>query len=325
MRITKPVSNLTAKIVSVVFAVVLWLIISLHAPFTYKVLMPIKYNGPSEGYIMTGSHPEKALVRIKGTGKSLLVFYIRRMFNPKLHYAMASLYGFSTKGKHQIDLDKNKVNLGDDSNLEVESILENAFFSIEIDRIDTRTIPVDLDNLPIFSVEKGYILVEKPQAKPGIVVVKGPVDTLDTMKTIIISSFLRNRVSPKDSVLKARLGKNLSEFVTIDPETINLHFSIEKLTQKVLTGMPLIFKDFPGKNVPHFIPDTLSVKIEGPESIVSRLEADDVLVTVRYQAFLEVRGKGENILKPEIILPEGTSIVTVTPEFLRFSVDPVND
>ena len=317
-------SHLTAKILSVLFAVVLWLVITLHTTFSYKVYLPIKYFGPSEGFIMTGSYPEKALVYIQGTGRSLLVFSIKRILNRDQHYVTVSLTGFTKKGKHLIDLDKTKINLGENSTLVVENILENASFSVEIERIDTRSIPVDLDNLPDFTVENGYVLIGKPQAKPGIVVVKGPVDTLDTMNTIKISSFPSRKVSIKNPVLQASLGENLSEFVTTDPETINLHFTIEKLVQKIFTGVPLVLKNFPDGNIPYFFPDSLNVAVEGPESSISELKADDVLVTVRYQEFLELSAQGVSNIKPKIKLPENVIAVSVTPDMVQFSSDSGN-
>ena len=324
MKIVESGSNLTAKILSVLSAIVLWLVITLHTTFSYKVPIPIKYFGPSEGFMMTGSYPEKALVYIRGTGRALLVFSIKRILDPEQHYATVSLTGFTTKGKHQVDLDKNKINLGDTTTLVVDSILENAFFSVEIEKIDTRSIPVDLDNLPEFTVENGYVIVGKPQAKPGIVVVKGPVDTLDTMNTIKISSLPSSKVSIKKPVLQANLGKDLSEFVTTNPKTINLYFTVEKLAQKIFTGIPLVLKNFPKGNIPHFVPDSLNVAVEGPESIVSKLKADDILVTVRYQEFLDLSAQGVSIIKPEIKLPENVTAVTVTPDMVQFSSDSGN-
>ena len=321
MKIVEPGSHLTAKILSVLFAIVLWLVITLHSTFSYKVTIPIKNPVPSEGFIMTGSIPEKAIVNIRGTGRALLVFSIKRILDHEKHYATVSLAGFTAKGKHLVDLDKNKIYLGENTTLVVENILENAFFSVEIERIDTRSIPVDLDNLPDYTVEKGYILVGKPQAKPGIVVVKGPVDTLETMNTIKISSFPNSKVSVKNPVLQASLGKDLSDFVTTDPETINLHFTIEKLTHKVIAGVPVVLKNFPDGNFPYFVPRFIDVTVEGPESVVSGLASDDVLVTVRYQVFLELSAKGVSIIKPEIKLPESVAAVTVKPDMVRFSAD----
>lgn len=321
MKIVEPGSHLTARILSVLFAIVLWLVITLHSTFSYKVYIPIKYFGPSEGFIMTGLNPEKALVYIRGTGRALLVFSIKKILDPEKHYATVSLVGFTAKGKHLVDLDENKIYLGDNTTLVVENILEYASFSVEIEKIDTRSIPVDLDNLPDFTVENGYVLIGKPQAKPGIVVVKGPVDTLETMNTIKISSFPNSKVTIKNPVLKASLGKKISEFVTIDPETINLHFTIEKLVHKTFTGVPLVLKNFPDGYIPDFITDSLDVAVEGPESVVSGLKADDVLVTIRYQEFLKLSAQGVSIIKPEIKLPESVTAVTVTPDMVKFLAD----
>ena len=317
MKITNPGLNLTAKIICIAVAIVLWFSITLKQTFTYKVSVPIKYVGLTEGYVVTSPHPDKALALINGTGRSLLVYSIKRMLYPELYYAEANLSHFTKKGKHQIDLDKNKIILSDVDNLNVESILDKSFFSIEIDKIDIRTIPVDLDNLPSYTIEKGYVLVGQPKAKPGLVVVKGPLDTLDVMKTVKISAFHNNKVSSKDSVLKADLGKDLSNLVSIDPETIDLYFSIEKLTEKVIDGIPLVLVNFPKKNRPHFDPDSLTVNIRGPESIVSKVTSKDFHISIRYAAFKELADKGTTTIRPEITFPNGINRVDVTPETVR--------
>ena len=191
---------MTAKIASLMFALVLWLGVSLNAPFTYKVDLPIKYIGPSEGFIVTGQYPDRVLVLIEGSGKSLLPFSIMRMRDPGKYYALVYLTGL-TKGKHQIELDKTNINVSDDGSLEVQSILDKAFFPIEIDRVITRNIPVNTDSLPPFQLGKGYVVVGKPRVRPQFIVVQGPEDTLAVIKSVRIASLERNKISAKDTVL----------------------------------------------------------------------------------------------------------------------------
>jgi YbbR domain-containing protein len=321
VKVAKAGTNLTAKIVSFLFALVLWLVVSLNAPFTYKVNVPIKYLGPSEGYIVTGSYPDKVLLLIQGTGKELLSFSLKQMFNPAEFYALVSLSGL-TKGKHQVELDKSKINVSGDGSLEVESILDKTYFSIEIDRMITRNIPVNTDSLPDFQVDKGYVIVGKPVVKPQFIVIQGPEDTLNTMRSVRIASLDRNRISVKDSTVKATLRNDYINLVTIDPEIVDISFNFEPLAQKVFVNIPLTLKSFPRKNLPQFIPDSFTVDVKGPESIISKLKPDDILVTIQYQKFLEQRAQGEQVIRPEVKFPEGVN-VSLTPEIVRFTIKSV--
>ena len=235
-------------------ALLLWLIITLSTTFTYKVSLPITYTGLSGGYILTGERPDRALALVKGTGRALLLFCIREIMTPERHFTLASLTGLATKGKHQITLDKGDVHLTDDSDLEVESILDNAFFSIVIDRLVTRNLTVDVDSIPPYSVEKGFVVVGKPLARPGLIVARGPEEVLRSMRSVNIGSLEQNTLSPKKADLKARLENRPEYLIKLDPDTVDVKFTIEPFIQRVFADVPLKLFSFPRKNIPQFTP-----------------------------------------------------------------------
>ena len=299
-------------------ALLLWLIITLSTTFTYKVSLPITYAGLSDGYILTGERPDRVLVLVKGSGRALLLFSIREIMTPERHYALISLTGLTMKGKNQITLDKGNIHLSDDNTLEVESILDNALFSVVIDRVVTQNITVDVDSLPPYSVERGFVVVDKPFASPGLIVAQGPEEVLHSMNSVHIDSFERNKLSSKNTVLKAQLLNRPEDCVTLDPVSVELRFTVEPLIQKVFADVPLKLRSFPKKDVPQFAPAVFSVSVEGPESIISKLESGDIQILIRYQTFLDMSSKGKYLVRPEILSPEGIS-VTLSPEFIRFS------
>ena len=318
MKIPLSGSNLTAKIVSVVVALLLWLIVTLGTTFTYKVSLPITYVGPSEGYIQTGERPDRVLVLIKGSGRALLLFSIREMMTPERHYALVSLTELTTKGKHQITLDKRDIHLSDDSNLGVESILDNAFFSLYIDRLVTRNLRVNVDSLPPYSIEKGFVVVGRPLASPGLIVARGPEDVLNSLRSIRIESFVQDKLSGEKPVLNAQLRNRPEDLVTLNHDAVELKFTVEPLIRKVFDDVPLKLYSFPRKKTPQFTPAAFSVSAEGPESIITKLKPKDILISIQYRAYLDMSSRGEHTIRPEIRSPEGVS-VTLSPEFIRFS------
>ena len=134
-----------------------------------------------------------------------------------------------------------------------------------------------------------------------------------------------NKISPKDSVLKAVVGEDLSNLITIDPHEIDLYFSLEKVLQKVLSNVPITLKNFPEGTVPQFSPDSISVNVRGPESILSSLQSEDVSVSILYEKFLEIGAEGNYTIKPEISIPDGITVVRLTPAVVRFSRNSVKD
>ena len=319
MKDLKAGSNLTAKVVSAVFALILWLVITLNATYTYEASIPINYAGLSEGLMITGDYPHDVKALIRGTGKALMLFKIREIKSPESHFALVSLSGLTAKGKHQVNLNPGNIQLADNGGLEVRGLLANEFFSLLVDRVVTKSIPVNIGSIPPYRLEKGYAVAVNPLVKPELIVVRGPENVLETLESIPVDSFVQDKISLKQPVLKARLALH-SDDVLYDPENVDVLFKVEPLIRKVFAGVPLSLSGFPNNNIPLFVYDTFSVTIQGPESIVSALEPGDVLIKVHYNAYLESISQGKKTLRPEVTFPEGLS-VTLTPEFIRISVD----
>ncbi|MFC1607461.1 hypothetical protein ACFL47_05775 [Candidatus Latescibacterota bacterium] len=309
---------MTAKIVSVVSAIILWLIITLNSPFTYKVMLPITYVGPSEGFIMSSEPPGQITVLLKGSGRSLFMFSVKEMLAPEKNYALVSLTGLSTKGEHHINLSMDDIHLNNQGTIEIESILINGYFSVTMDRVVTRSISVNTDSLPDFDVEKNHVVVGSPVIKPELIVVTGPEKMLNTMSSIHIESYKRDKVTMKNPVLKAHLLNDAKNLLSLDPEVVDVIYAVEPLIKREFSNIPLTLSRFPTDSIPVFIPDTFSVSIEGPESIVSTLAPGDIEVMVRFASYLEQRSHNSVVMQPEIRLPVGLS-GKISPESTRIS------
>ena len=322
MNIRKTGNNITAKVASVVFAVLLWFHVTTNATFNSKFSLPIQYAGPSEGFVVASTKPDKVTAVINGTGKELFVFYLKGLVRPDQSYALVILTGLS-EGKNTITLDKNVMNLGLFSGLSVESILypHNASFSIEIDREIKRTVAVNTVSLSGYRVREGYCVSGKPVAKPEFVVIQGPEEIINNFNSVKISSLSGKTVSLRDSVLKANLEK--PQFVTVEPGEVEIYFFVEPLITRNLSGVSLIYEGFPEKNRPEFKPDSLSVSLKGPKSIVSGIEANSILAAIQYKRYLDHAAKGDSLITPTVTIPdgyEGIDVIDVIPKVVRFSV-----
>lgn len=311
-------SGHTAQILSLLSAVILWVSVSLNMTYSYKIELPINYIGPSDGYVVTSPRPEHVLVRIQGNGKELLSFCLEKLFDQDRHYALVNLTGLTTQGRHQIDVDPSMINLDESEDLSVEGILENAFFSVMIDKIVTRTVPVDAGSLPSFRAEKGYVIVGKPQPHPPLLVVQGAESAVDTLTSVRVTSFLHDVVSPVDSTLKARVGEYLPPGIYLDPDIIDLTVGVDRLVDRTFSSIPVRLNGFPGSRRPAYAPDSLAVEVSGPESLINTLKPSDITLTVTFDDFQKVSAGGDSIVKPVIKVPEGLSDVRITPDHVIF-------
>ena len=319
MKDLKAGSNVTAKIASTVFALILWLVITLNASYTYEAKIPINYAGLAKGLMITGDYLHDVKVLIRGTGKALLLFKIREIKSPESHFAFLSLSGLTAKGKHRVNLNPGNVQLADNRGLEVKGLLVSEFFSLTLDRVVTKSLPVNIGSFPPIRLEKGYAVSGDPLIKPELIEVRGPENVLEKMESISVESFEQDKITLKQPILKARLVIK-SKDIIYDHENVEVFFKVEPMTRKVLAAVPLDLSSFPNTTIPSFVPDTFSVAIQGPESIVSTMESGDVHIKIHYNAYLESISLGKKILRPEVTFPKGTSVI-LTPEFISFSLD----
>ena len=316
MNIFRSGTNNLAKILSVVAALVLWFHVTVGASFNTTVSVPIRYIGPVRGLMVADGIPDHVLVQARGSGRALLFYSLRKVLVQARRYVLVNLGGLSS-GKHTITIHTEQVNLGA-GDLEVERILENAEFTVSLDLKVQRTVAVDVDSLPGIRVAKDAVLVRPPEVAPRFVTIVGPGGIVRSIRTIPIKNLSRNEVSLRDTVVRAVLDTTIYPFVTVSPREVELRFSLEPLAEKVFSGIPVRPKDFPWNRYA-FEPDSLTVTVQGPESIVRKLKPRDITVTVLYKAFLEQAENGGNAVKPEITFPKGVTAVTLAPETVRIT------
>ena len=308
--------NTAAKVLSVLFAFILWFNIATNLEYNDKVNIPIKYIEPSSGFMLASIPPREAQVYIRGTGKNLIYFSLKRLFNSDESYVSANLAGLP-KGAHRIELKEENLFFTSGVNIHVERILTNTFIPLSIDKKVKRTVKVNVDNLPEVTLGEHLVLNGKPVANPEFVIIEGPEEIVDPIKSINVAALEKNVISERDTLIGATLEDNI-EFASLSTKNITLDFSVEPLRTK-LFRIPLKFNNFPQRHRQRVSPDTLSVYIQGPESVVSRSRSMDILISVNYRTYLNRIAQGDSLITPEITYPDGITNVTITPGVLLIS------
>jgi len=313
-------SNNAAKIVSTVFAVLLWFHVTSNTTFSSKWSLPIRYIGPSEGYVLASDKPVEAMVVLSGTGRDLVRFYLSGFGRSDERYALVNLTGLP-EGSNTVAIDKNMVHLGSFSDITVETIVSptNASFTVEVDRLIKRTVAVDTKSLPEYKLADNYVVIGKPRAKPAFVVMKGPSEIVGTYNVLQVTSFDKKNLSPADSIIKGYL--KTPRFVDVEPDEVDLYFAFEQVVTRRISGINAQLIDFPRKNRPAFKPDSLTVILKGPKSIVQRIKPDQVTVTVTHDMYLDAVGKKDTSIAPVVRLAgsiSGVAITGIEPKVLSF-------
>ncbi len=302
---------------SILFATILWFNVATNEVYHYKVNIPIKYIAPSSGYMVASTLPDEIQIYLSGSGKQLLHLIIKSFLDPDASYISVNLAGYP-KGRHRITLDKKNIFLPADEGITVESILYNAFFPVVVDKQIRQTIHVNVDSLPPVNVEDGYIITGNPTAEPEFVIAEGPEDTISPLQSIRVASLASTSISPANALVEGTLELP-GPFVTLNQKNVKIRFTVEPIRTKLFQGVPVSFRNFPRQFQSALAPDTLSVFIQGPESVVSQSRKEDIAVTVQYNSYQSMIAQGDSIIVPDIRYPDGLTSVRTNPSFLRFT------
>jgi hypothetical protein len=317
VNIFKSGTNNLAKVLSAVAALVLWFHVTSGASFTTTVSLPIRYIAPARGLMVAGGVPDHVLVQARGPGRALLSYSLRKHPAEARRYVVVNLGGLPG-GKHPVAIHADQVNLGVDG-LAVERIIENAEFTVSLDLKVQRTVAVNADSLPGLQVAKDAVMVRPPAVVPRFVRIEGPEGVVRTIRSVPIKTLVPGEVSLRDTVLHATLDTLANPFVTVSPGEVELRFALEPLAEKVIPGIPVRPKDFPWNRYA-FEPNSLTVTVRGPESVISKLRPRDIMVIIPYRSFLAQAVNGGNAVKPEITFPKGVTAVTLAPDTVRITL-----
>lgn len=306
-------SNLTPKIVSVLFALLLWFVAVTNTTFTNQITIPIHYTNPTGGTMVAGPLPEDAVVIISGTGQKMVVDFLTGIMGSREQYVLVNLAGL-TPGRNQIKIDRTLINMGD-SDLSVDSIVSptNATITVVIDERVRRTIPVATDSIPTIRPERGYVLMGNPEVDPKSVLVEGPGKTVLELRRMQPVSAERS-IGVADSVVEADLA--LPDYTTAIPSGVRLHFRIERIEQRRLDGIPVQVRGF-GRRPPTIHPDSITVRVEGAESLVKALKPGDIEIVIHADSFQAALDGGDNTVVPTVTLPKGVTLERLSPPGVR--------
>lgn len=307
-------SNTGAKVLSVLFAVLLWFNVTSDQEYGFKVDMPIRYIDPPSGLMIANTPPSQSQVYLSGSGKTLFRLAIHRLFSKDDSYITATLAGLQ-KGQHQVTLAEEDVFVPFDDAIRVDNILSNASFPVVIDRRETRTVPISVDSLPPYELAPGLVLHGSPTVIPGFVIAEGPEDSIRALDAVRIGSLPVREIQIDDTLLIATLLTPSSK-VVLNQETVELRLPVERLRTKLFRGVPVTFSGFPSQSHTALYPDTLTVMIQGPESVISASRAEDITVEIDYRSFLSQQANGDSLITPSIRYPAGITSASATPATL---------
>lgn len=295
------IDNLAIKIGALFIALFLWFHAITEKNFEVKRRASIQINAIPEGLMLAKAIPTEAVVRVKGTGKQLIILYFS-----DLHLMVDATW--AKKGATEIVLYPEHVAIPQGRGASVTEIVSPRKLDLEFDtRLEKKVVvQSDITIVPL----DGYIQVGSITFKPDSVLVIGPAQQVKTISSVATDSITYS--DAKKAIVDVVNLLDCQEFnVSIIPQQVNATIDIQRLVQRTIGEIPVTLTHLPPGTPAHLEPSVISITVSGGEEYLSTLTREDFSVSADYR---RARRRADNRINARIDLPHEVELTGAEPQ-----------
>ncbi|MCX7833106.1 MAG: CdaR family protein [Ignavibacteria bacterium] len=298
--------NIIIIIISFIFALAIWLYISLSDNYIVNLSIPIDLK-LSQKQALASELPNTIEISLKGKGWDLLTV----MLGHKPVYILdLSNYKRNIKISPLSDL---KNIIGIPEHITVLNVYPDTL-DIIFDNITEKYLKVK-NNLIVVPKE-GYIIVGNPRIEPDSVKVYGASSIIMKLKSIPTVSLTIENVSQKFTRV-VNLKDTLTNLIQIEPKTVTISYNIELLAERKLEGIDVFVTNLPSDKEVVIIPPKIDLIFRGGVNQLSKLSNDDVNVSIDFKV-LEKDTTG--FITPDIRIPIDYNLIKYEPSQFQYII-----
>lgn len=300
------VRNPGAKIISLFFAVFLWLHVTAQQGEDQSFRVPLVLTGIPDSLTIIHDVPEFIEVTVRGPRSSLLKF---RLFGrPKATVDLS----MARKGRVNIPLSGSLLDISDDFDPRNITIDNPKTLVLNFEQVLAKAVPVRIAYKG--KVPDDVMLIGNPVIIPARVVVRGASSIVSGIQFLTTEELdirgKRGKITEETGVILE--GRN----VTVSPEKILVELEIRKRSTRTLANIPPTLLQDDSEMSVEYEPKVVSLTIEGPEDMIREITADDVSVILN----ITTRSPGVYRLEPEVIVPSGVEKYFLDVEVFEITI-----
>ncbi len=294
--------NLPLKLISIVLAVLLYLVVHSEKQSLVQGVVSLRYQLPA-GQLLTQKPPETLRIGVSGALSRVQRFRIEDI--PPLTVDLAK----ARPGYFRFPDDLVPLPVG----LKL-TFARPEGFALHFEALQTRELPVRLE---LSGQPANGFRVAARRVSPATVKLSGPRAVVRSatlkLRTELLS--IEGAEATRVVTLKVLAPPGVS---SLEPSEVEATVEIAPVTsESTLRGIPVRVEDPPGEGKLTLSSTTVTVRVEGPTAILASLSPARVSARVR------VTGARRAELKPTIVgLPLGVRIVKVTPATIEARLAP---
>ncbi|MBN1884500.1 MAG: hypothetical protein JW876_03110 [Candidatus Krumholzibacteriota bacterium] len=309
-RIARAISaNLGAKIVAVVFAVVLWFHVTAQQQENQSFRVPLVLAGIPESLTVIHGVPESVDLTIRGARSNLIK--IRLLGRLKARIDLSTIAG---EGRVNIPMRAGILNLSEEIDPRNVTIDSPKNLSLNVEPVVSRQVPVRVAFRG--EIPEDLIVTEQPTIIPERVTVRGAASLVGGVTVLSTTEIdIRNRRG------KVRFEADIAvndRRLEVTPARVMIEMATSRRGVRTLANIPPTLLQTDGGPAVEYRPRAVSLTIEGPEEAIARITAEDVSVIIDITSL----SPGTYRIEPEIIVPKGIERYWLDVDAFEITIPP---
>ncbi len=283
--------NLGAKIVSLVFAFFLWLHVTAQQGENQSFRVPLSMAGIADSLTIIHDVPEFIEVTIRGSRSNLMKLRLFGRLEATVDLSRA------VKGRNTVPLSAAVINLPEQIDPREVTVDNPKSLVLNLEEVVSKSVPVRIayrGEIPDAVIIDGSPVIIPAKVKiTGASSVVGRIEVISTREIDIKSH--RGEYSEEADLMLSGMD------IRAVPDRVLIEMSIHKRAIRTLANIPPTLLQDDESLLVEYSPRVVSLTIEGPEEIISKITTEDVSV------ILDLTGKaaGTYLIEPEVIVPKG--------------------
>lgn len=300
--------NWGLKLLAFFLAIVLYFNVALHQEREISLEIPLYVRGIPENLIGTGELPKVVKVKFRGLGMGFLSLRSER---PYLLVEVGSIL----PGLYQRPLVTEDVFVPSDVSVQAVEIVDPKGIAIDFDQLLERRLPV----VPAITgrPSPGYIRFGREIVKPDSILVRGPERRLRSFELLRTEPV---DITGRDGIVSRRVAIAAPSWCEAQPAEVTVQVTLEKVISRTFHDLPVDVHRAGGVTLLRLTPETGSVSVSGPTSLVEQLTAEKLRLSIdarglppatyTLMASVELVGSGgEGAVSVEPVEPEKFEVV----------------
>jgi YbbR domain-containing protein len=284
-------ANLGTKLISVFFALFLWLVVTAQLEESQSFRVPLALSGIPDSLTIIHEVPEHVEVTIKGPRFNFIKLRLFSRLKASIDLSLAK------RGRMNIPLSSAILNLTENIDPRDVTIDNPKTLNLNFERVVTKSVPVKVAFKG--EIPRDIIITGKPVLIPEKVIIRGAASIVSGITLLNTEEI---DIKNKKGMITQEVGLQLGgRNISVEIDKVLLEMEISRKAVRTLANIPPTLLQDDETLVVEYSPKAVSLTIEGPEDLIKSIVVDDISVILN----ITTKQPGTYSIEPEIIVPQG--------------------